>query len=105
MDWKLLIKDAKWKRYSGPEHRDKVIAALNKELHSKNVNFEKNFKELVETCRNEINRKNDQIKNLRSELDNVLYKRAAKNMNIRELETLMWKLSTTYENNSEIMCM
>ena len=29
-----IIKDAKWKRYSGPEHRDKVIAALNKELHS-----------------------------------------------------------------------
>ena len=68
-----------------------ILNDLNRELHTKNVNLEKNFKELVETCRNEINRKNDQIKNLRSELDNLLFKRAGKSMSLRELETLMKK--------------
>ena len=49
-----------------------ILKNLNTELSTKNKNLEKNFKELIETARTEINRKNDQIKNLRSELDNIL---------------------------------
>ena len=68
-----------------------ILKNLNTELSTKNKNLEKNFKELIETARTEINRKNDQIKNLRSELDNILFKRAARNINARELEALWEK--------------
>ena len=34
-----------------------ILKNVNMELHTKNVNLENNFKELIETCRNEINRK------------------------------------------------
>ena len=69
----------------------KILMNKNEELNTKCCNYEKNFKELIETARTEINRKNDQIKNLRAELDNVLFKRAARNINARELEELMIK--------------
>jgi len=68
-----------------------ILTRINHDLKSKNQNLEKNIKNLIETARVEINRKNDQLKNLRAELDNVLFKRAARNINKKELETIMAK--------------
>ena len=69
-----------------------ILTNLNQELTNKNQNLERNFKELIETCRTEINRKNDQYKTLRAEFDNVLFKRAARNCSARELETIMMRV-------------
>ena len=68
-----------------------ILKNLNFELTEKNKNLSCNIKELIETARNEINRKNDQIKNLRAELDNILFKRAARNINSKELNEILLK--------------
>ena len=68
-----------------------ILNTINLELKTKNTNLEKNVKDLILTSRVEINRKNEQVRNLRAELDNVLFKRAARNINARELEDLLRK--------------
>merc|ERR1712128_218794 len=44
---------------------------------------------MIETSRVEINRKNDQLTQLRSELDSVLYKKVARSVSKKDLEQIM----------------
>ena len=79
-----------------------ILNSINLELKTKNTNLEKNMKDMIETSRVEINRKNEQVRNLRAELDNVLFKRAARNINSRELEDLLKKYRPTEEPYSKL---
>eukprot|EP00092_Neocalanus_flemingeri_P036115 GFUD01039319.1.p1 GENE.GFUD01039319.1~~GFUD01039319.1.p1 ORF type:complete len:1529 (-),score=453.06 GFUD01039319.1:105-4691(-) len=79
-----------------------ILNSINLELKTRNTGLEKNIKDLIETSRVEINRKNEQVRNLRAELDNVLFKRAARNINSRELEGLLKKYRHTEEPYSKL---
>jgi len=79
-----------------------ILNTINLELKTKNTHLEKNIKDLIETSRVEINRKNEQVRNLRAELDNVLFKRAARNINKRELEDLLKKYRPKEEPYSKL---
>ena len=66
-----------------------ILKNLNMELSEKNKNLNNSLNQLVETARTEVNRKNDQIKSLRSELDDVLFKRAARSTNPKEVTEIL----------------
>jgi len=68
-----------------------ILNNLNFELKTKNTHLENNVKSLIETSRVEINRKNEQIRSLRAEMENILFKRVARNINRNELEDLLKK--------------
>ena len=66
-----------------------ILSNINSELKTANTNLQKNLNSLVETSRIEINRKKNEISEIRKELDSVLRNRAAKNLSKREIEEVL----------------
>ena len=66
-----------------------ILSNINLELKTANTNLQKNLNSLVETSRIEINRKKNEISEIRKELDSVLRNRAAKNLSKREIEEVL----------------
>ena len=66
-----------------------ILSNINSELKTANTNLQKNLNSLVETSRIEINRKKNEISEIRKELDSVLRNRAAKNLSRREIEDVL----------------
>jgi len=79
-----------------------ILNTINLELKTRNTHLEKNVKDLIETSRVEINRKNEQVRSLRAEMENVLFKRVARNINKRELEDLLKKHRPSEEPYSKL---
>ena len=66
----------KWKKeVETSRQRLATIMGVNKELKEKCDNLETNISTLLKTCRNEINRKNQVIAELRRDLDSIILKR------------------------------
>merc|ERR1711962_463889 len=63
-----------------------ILSNINLELKTANTNLQKNLNSLVETSRIEINRKKNEISEIRKELDSILRNRAAKNLSKRDIE-------------------
>ena len=66
---------------------------LNSQLKEKNTILENNIREVIETARTEINRKNTEIIDRQSKLEDVLFRRAARSLTARELTSIMEKFS------------
>ena len=57
----------------------KRLMEVNYDLKTKCDQLETNMSSLIKTCRNEINRKNDVIAQLRREIDGIVLRRTMKN--------------------------
>ena len=66
-----------------------ILSNINLELKTANTNLQKNLNSLVETSRIEINRKKNEISEIRKELDSILRNRAAKNLSKRDIEEVL----------------
>ena len=66
-----------------------ILSNINSELKTANTNLQRNLNSLVETSRIEINRKKNEISEIRKELDSVLRNRAAKNLSKRDIEEVL----------------
>jgi len=88
----LTSENEKYKNQNAELKRQiSILNNINLELKTRNTHLEKNVKSLIETSRVEINRKNEQIRSLRAEMENILFKRVARNINRKELEDLLKK--------------
>lgn len=73
----------------------KRLMEVNLELKTKCDQLETNMSSLIKTCRNEINRKNDVIAQLRREIDGIVLRRTMKSGNSREMRDLIDRLKKT----------
>ena len=87
-------------RISTLKEQVRILQDLNSQLTETNSNLENNMKQLIETARTEINRKNTEIIDRQSKLEDVLFRRAARNITSRELESIMEKFSLRQREES-----
>ena len=77
-----------------------IVQDLNYQLTSKNSILENNIREVIETARVEINRKNTEIIDRQTKLEDVLFRRAARNLQSKELEAIMERFSLRGQEDS-----
>lgn len=73
----------------------KRLMEVNYDLKTKCDQLETNMSSLIKTCRNEINRKNDVIAQLRREIDGIVLRRTMKSGSTREMRDLIDRLKKT----------